>query len=310
MGRSCVLGARGMSGSAIVRAMRARGEEPLTPSHAELELLDQEAVRAYLQRERPERIVLTAARVGGIYANMTYPAQFLYENLMIAANVVQAAHEADIGRLLYLGSSCIYPREAPQPIVESALLSGPLEPTNEAYAVAKIAGIKLCQAYRQQYGRDYIAAMPTNLYGPGDNYHPENSHVFAALLRRFHEAQDEVLVWGTGKAKREFLYVEDLAEACLFLLDHYHDAEPVNVGSAEEVSIAELATLIAEATGFEGSVHFDPSKPDGVPRKKTDTSKLAALGWEAKTSLREGIALTLAYYLHDRGADAAGKCLV
>jgi GDP-L-fucose synthase len=291
-----VLGARGMAGSAVVRALHARGEEVLGPTHAELELLDQEAVREYLRKERPDVIVLTAARVGGIWANMTYPAQFLYENLMIAANVIQAAHEADVDRLLYLGSSCIYPSQAAQPIPESALLSGPLEPTNEAYAVAKIAGVKLCQAYRDQYGRDYIAAMPTNLYGPGDNYHTENSHVFAALLRRFHEAADEVVVWGTGRAKREFLYVEDLAEACLFLLDHYHGREPVNVGSEEEVTIAELARLIGREVGFRGEIRFDTSKPDGVGRKKTDTSKLANLGWVAKTALESGIALTYAQY--------------
>lgn len=285
-----------MAGSAIVRALQVAGDEPLTPTHAELELLDGQAVRAYFEEHKPERVVLAAAKVGGIWANMTYPAEFLYDNLMIAANVIHGAHEADVNRLLFLGSSCIYPRMAPQPIPESALLSGPLEPTNEAYAIAKIAGVKLCEAYRKQYGRDYISAMPTNLYGPGDNYHPENSHVFAALLRRFHEAKDEVVVWGTGTVQREFLHVDDLAEACLFLLENYHESEPINVGSSEEVRIGELAEMIAEGVGFAGAIRFDPSKPDGTPRKKTDTSRLSALGWEAKISLREGIALTYEQY--------------
>ncbi len=286
-----IAGASGMVGSALVRALP--GCELLTPKSSELDMRDQSAIFAYLADSRPDVVIVAAARVGGIYANSTYPAQFLYDNLAIAANLIEGSHRADIDRLLFLGSTCIYPREAPQPIPEEALLTGPLEPTNEAYALAKIAGVKLCQAYRAQYGRDYISAMPTNLYGPGDNYHPENSHVLPALLRRFSEAvengDESVTIWGTGKVLREFLYVEDLAEACVFLLDHYHESLPINVGSPDELTINELAREIAALVGFEGKILHDLSKPDGTPRKKSDTTRLTELGWTAKTPLREGL---------------------
>ncbi len=289
-----------MVGSALIRALEAEGGwDILAPSREELNLLDQRHTQSYIHATTPDVVIVAAARVGGIHANSAYPAQFLYENLMIGANVIHASHLADIDRLLFLGSTCIYPKLAPQPIPEAALMTGPLEPTNESYALAKIAGVRLCQTYRRQYGRDYIAAMPTNLYGPGDNYHSENSHVLPALVRRFHEAKEEVVVWGTGTARREFLYVDDLAEACLFLLEHYHGAEPINVGCEEEVQIAELAHLVGETVGFEGKITFDPSKPDGTPRKKSNTSRLTSLGWKAKTSLREGLGRTFNDYLQN-----------
>jgi len=258
-------------------------------------------VRAWLGANKPDVVVLAAAKVGGIAANNSLPADFLYDNLMIETAVIGGAFEAGVSKLLFLGSSCIYPKLAPQPIPEEALLTGPLEPTNEWYAIAKIAGLKLCQAYRRQHGADFISAMPTNLYGPGDNYDPEHSHVPAALIRRMDEAKRarsaEVVVWGTGRPLREFLYVEDLADACVHLLKHYSDETPINVGSGQEVSIADFARQVAKTVGYEGELSFDPSRPDGTPRKLVDVSRLKALGWSASTSLDEGLALTYADYL-------------
>lgn len=297
-----IAGARGMVGSAMVRLLQSRGyNNLLAPNHQELDMCAQDAVRAYLQKERPDVVFIAAAKVGGIYANMTYPAQFLYENLQIASNLIHESYVAGVPRLLFLGSTCIYPREAPQPIPEEALLTSPLEKTNEAYALAKIAGVKLCQFYRQQYGCDYICAMPTNLYGIGDNYHLENSHVIPGMLRRFHQAKEEgaaeVAIWGTGKAQREFLFVDDLAEALFFLLEHYHEALHVNVGSDEEFTIKEVAELVAETVGFEGEIVHDLSKPDGTPRKKSDISRIQKLGWRPKTTLREGLKVAYQDYL-------------
>jgi GDP-L-fucose synthase len=301
--RIYVAGHRGMVGAAIVRALERRGCRSLmTRTHAELDLTDQAAVRAFFERERPEQVYLAAARVGGIHANNTYPADFIYQNLMIEANVIEAAWRTGVGRLLFLGSSCIYPRLAPQPMSEEALLTGPLEPTNEPYAIAKIAGIKLCESYNRQHGTDFRSVMPTNLYGPGDNYHPENSHVIAALIRRFHEAKEsgaeKVVVWGSGNPRREFLYVDDAAEACVFVMEldkAVYDANTrpmqshINVGAGEDVSIRELAGLIAEVVGFRGRIEFDASKPDGAPRKLLDVSGLNGLGWCAEIGLREGL---------------------
>ncbi len=297
-----VAGARGMVGSALVRCFQAQGfTHLLTPSHQELDYTDQLSVRTYLTANRPDIIVIAAAKVGGIWANMTYPADFMYENLMIASNLIHEAHKANISRLLFLGSSCIYPREAPQPIPEKALLTGPLEKTNEAYALAKIAGIKMCEYYRTQYGRSYISAMPTNLYGPKDNYHPENSHVIPGLIRRFHEAKcnkdTTVSIWGTGNALREFLYVDDLARACLHLLQHYDAPEQINIGSQDEVTIRELSGLIAKTVGFPGTITHDLTKPDGTPRKKTDITRISALGWQPRISLEEGLKLSYADFL-------------
>ena len=289
-----IAGARGMVGSALVECFRSEGcQELLTPSHAELDYTDQQAVRNYLAIHKPDVVVISAAKVGGIWANMTYPAEFIYTNLMIGTNLIHESHRVGIQRLLYLGSTCIYPREAPQPICEDALLTGPLEKTNEAYALAKIAGIKMCQFYRAQYGRSYISAMPTNLYGPNDNYHPENSHVIPGLLRRFHEAKMQaapsVKIWGTGKACREFLYVDDLAKAVHHLLGHYDDPSPINIGSLEEVTIRQLAEHIAQTVGYSGEITHDLSKPDGTPRKKTDIARILALGWKPTISLTEGL---------------------
>lgn len=283
-----------MVGSALVRTLKAHGYiHLLTPTHQELNLIEQGAVRSYLREHQPDVVVIAAAKVGGIYANMTYPADFMYENLMIECNLIHEAHQVGVQRLLFLGSTCIYPRLAPQPIPEEALLSGPLEKTNEAYALAKIAGLKMCEFYRQQYGRSYISAMPTNLYGPGDNYHPENAHVIPALIRRFHEAktsgQKEVAIWGTGVAKREFLFVDDLASACLLLLERYDDPMPVNIGSSEEVTIGSLASMVSQAVEYSGSIAYDSSKPDGTPRKKSDTHRITTLGWLPKMPLQEGL---------------------
>lgn len=291
-----IAGARGMVGSALTRCLKAQGyTHLLTPSRHELDLTDQGQVRKYFSVHKPHVIIIAAAKVGGIYANMSYPAEFLYDNLMIECNLIHEAHRQGVERLLFLGSTCIYPREAPQPIKEEALLTGPLEKTNEAYALAKIAGIKLCQFYRQQYGRSYISAMPTNLYGPGDSYHSENSHVIPALIRRFHEAKmdglEEVEIWGTGKVYREFLYVEDLAEGCLFLLQQYDEPLPINLGSPDEVTIRELAGLIAEVVSYQGKITHDLTKPDGTPRKKSDLTRITEMGWQAKTPLREGLIL-------------------
>lgn len=297
-----IAGARGMVGSALTRCFLAHDySHLLTPSRQELDYIDQQAVRAYLLRERPQVVVIAAAKVGGIWANMTYPAEFIYTNLMIACNLIHESHAVGVERLLYLGSSCIYPRHAPQPIPESALLTAPLEKTNEAYALAKISGIKMCQHYRAQYGRNYISAMPTNLYGPKDNYHPENAHVIPALIRRFHEAKIhsflEVPVWGSGHALREFLYVDDLAKACLHLLQHYDSPDQINVGSEDEVSIRQLASLIAETVGYSGKITHDLTKPDGTPRKKTDITRITSLGWKPTIPLQEGLQKSYADFL-------------
>ena len=289
-----VAGHRGLVGSAIVRALQARGyERVVTRTSAELDLREQAAVRAFYAAERPEYVFVAAAKVGGILANDTYPAEFLYDNLMIEANVIHGAHAAGVKKLLFLGSTCIYPKLAPQPLREEYLLTGPLEPTNEWYAVAKIAGIKLCQAYRRQYGAHFIAAMPTNLYGPGDNFDPAGSHVLPALIRKFHEAKvagaPEVVVWGSGVPRREFCHVDDCAEACLRLMEVYDEAEIVNIGVGEDLTIAELAALVARVVGYGGAIVYDLSRPDGTPRKLVDVSRIHALGWRARIPLEQGI---------------------
>lgn len=288
-----VAGHRGLVGAAIVRALTRLGVNVLTRTHAQLDLTDQAAVRAFFETEQPAAVFLAAAKVGGIRANDTYPADFIRDNLLIQTLVIDAARNAGVEKLVFLGSSCIYPRLATQPIGEDQLLTGPLEPTNQWYAIAKIAGIKMCQAYRRQYGFSAISLMPTNLYGPGDNYTPVNSHVIPGLMRRFHEARlagsDSVVVWGTGKALREFMHVDDMADAALACFDHYDEDEIVNIGSGQEVTISELAALVAQVTGFTGRIVFDPSKPDGTPRKALDSSRLAALGWRPKYSLLEGL---------------------
>jgi len=299
--RIFVAGHRGMVGSAIVRALAARGDvEIVVRTHAELDLCDQQQVQAFFASERIDQVYLAAARVGGIHANNTYPAEFIHQNLAIATHVIHAAWQHGVQHLLFLGSSCIYPRLATQPIREDALLTGALEPTNAPYALAKIAGIMLCDSYNRQYGTDFRCAMPTNLYGPGDNYHPENSHVIPGLLRRFHDATSlgtsHVSVWGTGRPLREFLHVDDLASACLHLMalprDDYRQAAKhgfLNVGSDDEVSIAALASLVAEATGYPGTIGFDPSRPDGTPRKRLDCQAIASTGWRPRVALREGL---------------------
>ena len=314
-----VAGHKGMVGSAILRRLVARpGIEIVTRSHAELDLADQAAVRAFMAAERPDAVVLAAARVGGIHANDTYPAEFIYQNLMIQTNVIHQAHEAGVERLLFLGSSCICPREAPQPLREDALLTGVLEPTNEPYAIAKIAGIKLCESYNRQYGVDYRCVMPTNLFGPGDNFHPQNSHVVPALLRRFHEAAragtQEVVVWGSGTPRREFLYADDMADAALFVMDlpkevYAANTRPmlshINVGTGQDISIAELAEAVARVTGFRGRIAFDSSRPDGAPRKLMDISRLAGMGWRARTPFEEGLRKTYESYRENEKAAGA-----
>ena len=307
MKRIYIAGHRGMVGSAIARRLEARREqgeslELITRTHAELDLTNQAAVRDFMQAEKPDVVILAAARVGGIHANNTYPADFIYDNLMIEANVIHQAFEAGVKRLLFLGSSCIYPRDAAQPMREDALLTGPLEPTNDPYAIAKIAGIKLCESYNRQHGTDYRSVMPTNLYGPGDNFHPENSHVLPALIQRFHQATqtgaEGVVIWGTGSPRREFLHVDDMAEASLFVFDlpredYDRHTRPmlshVNIGCGEDIAILELARLVADVVGFEGEIRTDPSKPDGTPRKLMDVSLLKSMGWAPKIGLREGI---------------------
>ena len=289
-----VAGHRGMVGAALVRRLERAGYHNLVVrTSQELDLRDQAAVAAFFARERPEYVLLAAAKVGGIVANNTYRADFLYDNLLIQNNVIGQSHLHDVQKLLFLGSSCIYPKLAPQPIKEDYLLTGPLEATNEPYAIAKIAGLKLCEAYRAQYGRHYISAMPTNLYGPGDNYDLQNSHVLPALLRKFHEAREqgrpEVEIWGTGTPYREFLHVDDLADACLHLMLHYDGAAPVNIGTGEDLTIGALAELVRDITGYAGNIVFDTSKPDGTPRKLLDVSRLRDMGWEATIGLREGI---------------------
>lgn len=305
--RIYVAGHAGLVGSALVRALRAAGHENLVVrTRRELDLTDQLAVERFFAGERPEVVVLAAAKVGGILANDSYPADFIRDNLLIQQNVICAAHRAGVSKLLFLGSSCIYPREAPQPMREDTLLSGPLEPTNQWYAVAKIAGIKLCQAYRRQYGFRAISVMPTNLYGPHDNFDLTSSHVLPALLRRLHEAQaarsPEVVVWGTGAPRREFLHVDDLADACLHLLRHYDGEDIVNIGTGVDLTIRELAGVIAEVVGYRGELRFDPSRPDGAPRKLLDVSKMEGLGWRARIPLRSGIEQTYRWYLDHPGA--------
>jgi GDP-L-fucose synthase len=302
-----VAGHRGLVGSAVVRALRRQGyDDLLLRTREEVDLTDDRVVRDFLASERPDLVIDAAARVGGILANDSYPADFIRDNLRIQTNLIQYAFEAGVGKFVFLGSSCIYPKMAPQPMAEDALLTGPLEPTNECYAVAKIAGIKMCQAYRRQYGFDAICLMPTNLYGPGDNFDLETSHVLPALIRKFHEAKqrgdESVPVWGTGNPRREFLYVDDLADAVVFLAGNYSDERIVNVGVGEDIRIGDLAELVADVVGYHGALEFDPSKPDGTPRKLLDVSRLSALGWQAKWSLRDGITATYDWYVENGGA--------
>jgi GDP-L-fucose synthase len=300
-----VAGHRGLVGSAITRRLQSGGySNLLLRTHADLDLLDQRAVGEFFARERPEFVFLAAAKVGGIHANNTYRADFIYQNLMMESNIIHASHQNGVKKLMFLGSSCIYPKHAPQPMKEEYLLTGLLEPTNEPYAIAKIAGIKMCDAYNRQYGTNFMSAMPTNLYGPGDNYDLKNSHVLPALIRRMHEAKvqgaKEVVVWGSGAPKREFLYSNDLADACVFLMERCNATdigEFINIGAGKEITIRELAELIAEIVGFRGKFVFDSSKPDGTPRKLLDVSHFQALGWQAKTGFREGIAKAYADYL-------------
>ncbi len=302
MSKIYVAGHRGLVGSAIVRQIELQGiHEWCGESRAQVDLLDSQQVQQYIRQEKPEIVVIAAARVGGISANSAYPVEFLSENLRIMVNILDACHESDVSRLLYLGSSCIYPRLAPQPIKEEYLLTGELEPTNEAYAIAKIAGVKLIQAYRRQYGRSWIAAMPTNLYGPGDNFDLESSHVLPALLRRFHEAKvsgsNSMSAWGTGSPRREFLHVDDLAQACLFLLENYDDEIPINIGCGTDITIKELTELVAGVVGFTGNIEWDSSKPDGTPRKLLDTSRINNLGWKPTIQLSDGITETYRWFL-------------
>jgi GDP-L-fucose synthase len=303
--RVYVAGHSGMVGSAIVRRLASMPCEIITAGRDTVDLERQGQVEDFLAARKPDVVIVAAAKVGGIHANNAYPAEFISENLAIARNAIHASHEVAVKKLLFLGSSCIYPRGAHQPMREEELLTGPLEPSNQWYAVAKIAGVKLCQAYRRQYGADFISVMPTNLYGPGDNYHPENSHVVAALIRRFHHAKQDrapsVTVWGTGTPLREFLFVDDLADACVFVLEHYSDEQHVNVGSGEEVAVAQFAELVAEIVDYRGQLVFDRSRPDGVPRKLLDSGKLAAMGWRARTPLRAGLARAYSAFL-------AGDC--
>jgi GDP-L-fucose synthase len=307
-----VAGHRGMVGSAIVRCLqRQRYDRIVTRTHKDLDLTDQHAVRAFFDAERPDQVYLAAAKVGGIHANNTYPADFIYVNLMIQANVIESAFRSGVERLLFLGSSCIYPKLAPQPMTEEALLTGPLEPTNEPYAIAKIAGIKLCESYNRQHGTDYRSVMPTNLYGPGDNYHPENSHVIPALIRRFHEAKVDarptVSIWGTGTPRREFLYVDDMAAASVHVMNldratyRAHTSETlshINIGFGSDITIAELAQAVAQAVGYTGQITFDTSKPDGTPRKWMSSERLRSLGWRATVALDEGLRLAYRDFLN------------
>jgi GDP-L-fucose synthase len=300
-----VAGHRGLAGGAVLRAMQRRGgQNVLTRTRQELDVENSAAVRDFLRKAKPEAVIIAAAKVGGIQANDRYPVEFLLQNLQIQNNLISGSYEAGVKKLLFLGSSCIYPKFAPQPIPEEALLTGPLEPTNEAYAIAKITGIKLCQAYAREYGANFISVMPTNLYGPGDNFDLEKSHVLPALLRKAHEAKlrddAELVVWGTGAPRREFLHCDDLAEALLFLLEHYNQPEIVNVGWETDVSIRELAEMICEITGFSGILRFDSSKPDGTPRKLLSTAKLRKLGWEPKITLDEGIRETYRWFLENQ----------
>lgn len=299
-----VAGHRGLVGSAIVRNLKAKGYSNIIGrTHSELELTNQAAVRAFFEEERPEYVVLAAAKVGGIHANRTYPADFIYDNMAVQCNVIKAAHDYGVKKLLFLGSTCIYPKMAPQPIPEDALLSGPLEETNEAYAIAKIAGLETCKFFKRQYGDNFISCMPTNLYGPNDNFNLDNSHVMPALIRKFHDAKinnlPEVEVWGTGKPLREFLHVDDMADACVFLLENYDGEQHVNIGTGVEISIGELAQTIKEVVGFEGALVFNSAMPDGTPRKLTNVDKLHSLGWRHKIELREGVESTYAWFLEN-----------
>src|SRR6476469_5208716 len=298
-----VAGHRGMVGAALVRRLAREDGQLVTVDRREVDLCNQAAVFDWFARARPQVVFLAAAKVGGIVANDTLRAEFIYDNIAIAANVIHAAHLNGCEKLMFLGSSCIYPKLAPQPLREDTVLTGPLEPTNEPYAIAKIAGIKMAEAYRSQYGSDFIRVMPTNLYGPGDNYHPEYSHVVAALIHRFHEATlsgaRNVVVWGTGTPRREFLYVDDLADACVHLMKTYSCAELVNIGTGEDITIAEFARVVAAAVGYTGDISFDTSKPDGTPRRLLDVSRLAALGWRARTSLQDGIRLAYRAFLNE-----------
>jgi len=298
-----VAGHRGMVGGALVRRLAQEGAELLTIGRREVDLRDQAAVAAWFAAKRPQAVFLAAAKVGGIVANNTLRAEFIYDNLIIAANVIHAAHVNGAEKLMFLGSTCIYPKLAAQPMHEDSMLTGPLEPTNEPYAIAKIAGIKMAEAYRSQYGSDFISVMPTNLYGPGDNYHPEHSHVVAALIRRFHDAKvaglADVVVWGTGTPRREFLYVDDLADACVYLMKTYSSAELVNIGIGEDITIAEFARVVAKTVGYTGTISFDPSRPDGTPRKLVDVSRLTKLGWRARTTLQDGMRLAYRAYLDE-----------
>jgi GDP-L-fucose synthase len=305
--RIYVAGHRGLVGAALVRRLEAAGySQLLLRDRRELDLTECQAVRAFFAEHRPQYVILAAAKVGGIHANNTAPAEFIQQNLLIQANVIDAAYRHGTRKLLFLGSSCIYPRLAPQPISEDSLLTGPLEPTNEWYAIAKIAGLKTCQAYRRQYGFDCIAAMPTNLYGPDDNFDLQTSHVLPALIRKFHEAKlrkaPRVVVWGSGTPRRELLHVDDLANALVFLLEHYSDERLINVGTGTDVTIRELAELVRKVVGFEGELEFDASKPDGTPRKQLDVSRLSALGWASRTPLEAGVAATYAWYLGSKWA--------
>jgi GDP-L-fucose synthase len=298
-----VAGHRGMVGSALMRRLAGEGAELLTAGRNEVDLRDQAAVSGWFAARRPQAVFLAAAKVGGIVANNTLRAEFIYDNLIIATNVIHAAHVNGAEKLMFLGSSCIYPKLAAQPLREDSMLTGPLEPTNEPYAIAKIAGIKMVEAYRSQYACDFINVMPTNLYGPGDNYHPEYSHVVAALIRRFHEAKlaglSNVVVWGTGTPRREFLFVDDMADACVHLMKTYSSSELVNIGTGEDITIAEFARVVARTVGYTGTIGFDPSRPDGTPRKLLDVSRLAKLGWRARTSLEDGIRLAYRAYLSE-----------
>ena len=315
--RIYVAGHKGLVGSAILRKLQNGRifESVLFRSHQDLDLMRQAEVEAFFKTEKPEYVFLAAAKVGGILANNTYPAEFIYQNLLVESNVIHSAYEAGARKLLFLGSSCIYPRDCPQPMKEEYLLSGKLEPTNEPYAIAKIAGIKMCESYNRQYGTRFISVMPTNLYGPGDNFDLQTSHVLPALIRKFHEAKasdksrvtsdkwtsDEkgVTLWGTGTPRREFLHVDDFADACVFLMNHYEGSEIINIGVGKDISISELAELIKEIVGFKGAIHYDRSKPDGTPRKLLDVNKLKALGWQARIPLREGIEMTYRWYVKE-----------
>ena len=299
-----VAGHRGMVGGALSRRLDSEDVKLLTAGRSEVDLRDQAAVNKWFAAKRPQVVFLAAAKVGGIVANNTLRGEFIYENLIIATNIIHAAHVNGAEKLMFLGSSCIYPKLAVQPLREDSMLTGPLEPTNEPYAIAKIAGIKMVEAYRSQYGADFVNVMPTNLYGPGDNYHPEYSHVVAALIRRFHEAKvsgvSDVVVWGTGTPRREFLYVDDMADACIHLMKNYSEEELVNIGTGEDITIAEFARVVAATVGYGGSISFDTSKPDGTPRKLLDVSRLAQLGWRARTSLQDGIKLAYQAFLNER----------